>query len=58
MGSERKLWEDMAPTERLAAIRELAEQLKALRDDKSTRAHETDVAQPIRVATKCLLAAG
>jgi hypothetical protein len=48
MGSERKLWEDMAPTERLAAIRELAEQLKALRDDRAPR-HETDAAQPIQL---------
>jgi|HubBroStandDraft_6_1064221.scaffolds.fasta_scaffold2060794_1 hypothetical protein len=38
MGSERKLWEDMAPTEKLAAIRELAEQLQALRGDKADEA--------------------
>jgi hypothetical protein len=48
MGSERKLWEDMAPTEKLAAIRELAEQLKALRDDRALR-HEPDEAQPIQL---------
>jgi hypothetical protein len=48
MGSERKLWEDMAPTEKLAAIRELAEQLKALRDDSALR-HEPDEAQPIQL---------
>jgi hypothetical protein len=46
MGSERTLWEDMAPTEKLAAIRELAEQLKALRDDRALR-HDA-VAQPIQ----------
>jgi hypothetical protein len=48
MGSERKLWEDMAPTEKLAAIRELAEQLKALRDDRALR-HEPDEVQPIQL---------
>ena len=48
MGSELKLWDDMAPTERLAAIRELAEQLKALRDDSAPR-HETEAAQPIQL---------
>jgi hypothetical protein len=48
MSSERKPWEDMAPTERLAAIRELAEQLKAHRDDRAPR-HEADEAQPIQL---------
>jgi hypothetical protein len=37
-----KLWEDMAPTEKLAAIRELAEQLKALGDDRALR-HEAQM---------------
>jgi hypothetical protein len=31
------LWEDMEPLERLAAIRELAEQLKALRANNPRR---------------------
>jgi hypothetical protein len=48
MGTERKLWEDMAPTEKLAAIRELAEQVKALRDARALR-HEADEAQPIQL---------
>jgi hypothetical protein len=48
MGSERKLWEDMAPTEKLAAIRELAEQIQSLRDDKVLR-HEADEVQPIQL---------
>jgi hypothetical protein len=48
MGSKQKLWEDMAPTEKLAAIRELAEQLKALRDDRALR-HEPDEAQRIQL---------
>jgi hypothetical protein len=48
MGSERKLWEDMAPTAKLAAIRELAEQLKALRDDRAL-SHEPDEVQPIQL---------
>jgi hypothetical protein len=47
-GLERKLWEDMAPTEKLAAIREFAGQLKALRDDRALR-HEPDEAQPIQL---------
>jgi hypothetical protein len=48
MGSQRKLWEDMAPLEKLAAIRELAEQLKALRDGRAPR-QEADEAQPIQL---------
>src|SRR5271165_1097106 len=48
MDSERKLWEDLAPTEKLAAIRKLAEQLKALGDDRALR-HEEDEAQPIQL---------
>jgi hypothetical protein len=48
MGSQRKLWEDMAPLEKLAAIRELAEQLKALRDDGALR-HEAEESQPIQL---------
>jgi hypothetical protein len=39
------LWEDMEALERLAAIRELAEQLKALRDDRARR-QEADGSQP------------
>ena len=48
MGSEQKLWEDMTPTERLAAITELAEQVQALRGDKALR-QKTDKAQPIQL---------
>ena len=35
--SQQMLWEDMAPLEKLAAIRELAEQVKALRGDCAPR---------------------
>lgn len=57
MGSKQKLWEDMAPTEKLAAIRELAEQLKALRDDRAMR-HEPDEAQPIQLRPSACLRRG
>ena len=43
MGSEQKLWEDMTPTEKLAAIRELAEQVQALKGGKALQ-HKIDTA--------------
>ena len=48
MGSEQKLWEDMTPTEKLAAIRDLAEQVQALKGHKALQ-HKTDKAQPIQL---------
>jgi hypothetical protein len=48
MGSEQKLWEDMTPTEKFAATRELAEQVQALRSDKTLR-QKTNEAQPIQL---------
>jgi hypothetical protein len=48
MGSEQKLWDDMIPTEKLAAIRELAEQVQALKGDNALR-HKIDKEQPIQL---------